>query len=119
MNECKEKNSSKINFPSGLGAVKLSDNPYGFPANKWLLYSEPAHNNSQTVQYQRSSFRLRDYLIEDKKIYFGVKKPVVYNQTSKVGKEEIRQYIIDCREIEKKISVINYEYWAEYLKSIY
>jgi len=111
--------SVKTGLPAGIIAVKLSENPYGFPANRWLLYSKSANTDVPTDHPERSSFRLRYYLIEDKKIYFGTKKPVVYNQNNRVRPEEIQNYIIDRKEIEKRVPVINYEYWSTYLNSLY
>ncbi|MEQ8168951.1 MAG: hypothetical protein ABRQ38_08650 [Candidatus Eremiobacterota bacterium] len=110
--------SVKTGLPAGIIAVKLSENPYGFPANRWLLYSKSANRDVPTDHPERSSFRLRYYLIEDKKIYFGTKKPVVYNQNNRVRPEEIQNYIIERREIEKRIPVVNYEYWSVYLNSL-
>jgi hypothetical protein len=118
MNGYGGKASVETGFLASVGAVKLSANPYGFPVNKWLLYSESTNNNIPIGEPERFSFRLRDYPMKDKKIYFGVKKPVVYNQNNKARAEEIQQYIIARKEIEKRVPVINYEYWSTYLNSI-
>jgi hypothetical protein len=118
LNEYEGKTQLETGFLAGVVAVKLSENPYGFPANKWLLYSKSANTSAPTGQPERCSFRLRDYPIEDKKIYFGVKKPVVYNHNNKARPEEIQHYIIAHKEIEKRVPVINYEYWSTYLNSM-
>ncbi len=110
--------SVKTDCPAGVIAVKLSENPYGFPAHRWLLYSKAANTDVPAGHPERCSFRLRYYLIEDKKIYFGMKKPVVYNQNNRVRPEEMQNYIIERKEIEKRIPVINYEYWSAYLNSL-
>lgn len=110
--------ASKTDFLAGVIAIKLSENPYGFPSHKWLLYSKSANTDVPIGHHERCSFRLRHYPIEDKTIYFGMKKPVVYNHNNRVRPEEIQNYIIARKEIEKRIPVINYEYWSTYLKSL-
>ena len=119
MKGANSEDSVKTGFPAGVIAVKLSENPYGFPAHKWILYLKSANTDVPIGHPERCSFRLRYYLIEDKKIYFGVKKPVVYNHNNRVRPEEIQNYIIDRKEIEKRVPVINYEYWSTYLNSLY
>lgn len=118
MNGYDRKTSVETGFLAGVVAIKLSENPYGFPANKWLLYSKSANTDVPIGQTERFSFRLRDYLLKDRNIYFGMKKPVVYNQNNKARPEEIQHYIIAHKEIEKRVPVINYEYWSTYLNSM-
>lgn len=111
-------------YMADVKAVKLSENPFSFPENKWLFYSESTNLNVDEFSSERHSFRLRDYLC-----YTGmssstlklIKKELqakLYNRNNNVRPDQLKNYIVETRDIVGRRPVTDFNYWEDFFKRL-